>query len=92
MTERAAKLMGLEKAEDIRRFAESENGVQELLTEYLGFIDPEITANSIGLGVEGAYMSPEGQPYQYSMYVVGRLPGRDMTRCSRCWPMRRTLQ
>ena len=73
--ERAAKLMGLEKAEDIGRFAESENGVQELLTEYLGFIDPEITANSIGLGVEGAYMSPEGQPYQYSMYVVGRLPG-----------------
>lgn len=73
--ERAAKLMGLEKTEDMGRFAESRSGVQELLTEYLGFVDPEITANSIGLGVEGAYMSPEGQPYQYSMYVVGRLPG-----------------
>ncbi len=73
--EQAAGRLGLDKIEDMERFAESADGVQNLLTEYIPYIYPEISANNIGLGVEGAYMSPEGQFYQYIAYVVGRLPG-----------------
>lgn len=73
--EQAAGRLGLEKIEDMERFAESADGVQNLLTEYIPHIYPEISANNIGLGVEGAYMSPEGQFYQYIAYIVGRLPG-----------------
>ena len=59
----------------MERFAESADGVQELLTEYISYIYPEISEDNIELGADGAYMSSEGQFYRYSTYIVGRLPG-----------------
>ena len=73
--EQAAGRLGLEKIEDMERFAESADGVQELLTEYISYIYPEISEDNIELGADGAYMSSEGQFYRYSTYIVGRLPG-----------------
>lgn len=75
--EKASKLLMLEETEDIRRFSESKNGVQELLTEYMSYIYMNHTVNVTGLGDENEdeYILWQEDKELYPIYVVGRLPG-----------------
>ena len=75
--EKASRLLMLEENEDIRRFAESKNGVQELLTEYMSYIYMNHTVNVTGLGDENEdeYILWQEDKELYPVYVVGRLPG-----------------
>ena len=73
--EEAARLCGVE---DIRRFADSKEAMQELVIDKLPCIYQENVMNVIGLGVdEDKFASPDGKSYQNFFYFIGRLPGEE---------------